>query len=46
MGFTVGDFPESEQYYREAISLPMFHAMTDEQQDTVVQVLTEILQGC
>ncbi len=45
MGFSYGDFPESERYYREAISLPMFHAMTEEQQNTVVQVLTFILQG-
>jgi len=44
MGFSEGDFPESERYYREAISLPMFHAMSEVQQDTVVQVLTEILQ--
>ncbi|WP_459657429.1 UDP-4-amino-4,6-dideoxy-N-acetyl-beta-L-altrosamine transaminase [Vibrio rotiferianus] len=44
MGFSEGDFPESERYYREAISLPMFHAMSEMQQDTVVQVLTEILQ--
>ncbi len=44
LGFSEGDFPESERYYREAISLPMFHAMNEEQQDTVVQVLTEILQ--
>nr|PMH62666.1 UDP-4-amino-4,6-dideoxy-N-acetyl-beta-L-altrosamine transaminase [Vibrio lentus] len=45
MGFADGDFPASEQYYREAISLPMFHGMTKEQQDTVVQTLTDILQG-
>jgi UDP-4-amino-4,6-dideoxy-N-acetyl-beta-L-altrosamine transaminase len=46
MGFSMGDFPESERYYSEAISLPMFHGMTEEQQDTIVQVLTETLQGC
>ncbi|MGR5354125.1 UDP-4-amino-4,6-dideoxy-N-acetyl-beta-L-altrosamine transaminase [Vibrio sp. DNB22_19_2] len=45
MGFSAGDFPESERYYSEAISLPIFHCMTEAQQDTVVQVLTEILQG-
>jgi len=45
MGFSEGDFPESERYYSEAISLPMFHCMTEEQQDTVVQVFTEVLQG-
>lgn len=45
LGFTEGDFPESEQYYREAISLPMFHGMTEAQQNTVVDVLTDILKG-
>lgn len=45
MGFKQGDFPESEQYYQEAISLPMFHAMRDEQQDEVVRVLAEVLES-
>ncbi|MGO2317956.1 MAG: UDP-4-amino-4,6-dideoxy-N-acetyl-beta-L-altrosamine transaminase [Vibrio toranzoniae] len=45
MGFSDGDFPESERYYQEAISLPMFHGMTEEQQNTVVRVVTEILTG-
>ena len=39
MGFKRGDFPESESYYSEAISLPMFHLMTEEQQDEVVNAL-------
>jgi UDP-4-amino-4,6-dideoxy-N-acetyl-beta-L-altrosamine transaminase len=29
MGFKLGDFPESEQYYREAISIPMHVNLTD-----------------
>ncbi len=45
MGFAKGDFPNAEQYYQEAISLPMFHTMTDEQQDEVVRVLSIILKG-
>lgn len=45
LGFKSGDFPEAEQYYREAISLPMFHGMTEEQQDKVVCVLSDILEG-
>lgn len=45
MGFSDGDFPESERYYREAISLPMYHGMSEEQQDIVVQTLTDILEG-
>ncbi len=45
MGYSEGNFPESERYYQEAISLPMFHGMTEEQQNTVVRVVTEILTG-
>lgn len=45
LGFTEGEFPESEQYYREAISLPMFHGMTEAKQNMVVDVLTDILKG-
>lgn len=36
-----GPFPESEQYYREAISLPMYPLLTNEQQDYVVNTLAE-----
>lgn len=43
MGFNVGDFPEAERYYAEAISIPMFHGMSHEQQDEVVKQLTTIL---
>lgn len=43
MGFREGDFPVSEQYYREAISLPMFHSMSEAQQDDVIQALFNIL---
>lgn len=39
MGFKIGDFPESEAYYREAISLPIYQDLTSEQQDQVVQAL-------
>ena len=39
MGFKRGDFPESEKYYQEAISLPMYQTLTDEQQIQVVSAL-------
>ena len=39
MGFRNGDFPNAEQYYCEAISLPMFQTLTDKQQDMVVDAL-------
>ncbi len=30
MGFASGDFPEAERYYREAISLPIYPGLSDE----------------
>ena len=43
MGFESGQFPEAEQYYNEAISIPLFSAMTEGQQDTVCSTLKTIL---
>ena len=45
LGFAPGDFPEAEAYYAQAISLPLYPAMTDEQQDQVVEQLRKILGG-
>ncbi|KKI99124.1 UDP-4-amino-4,6-dideoxy-N-acetyl-beta-L-altrosamine transaminase [Prochlorothrix hollandica] len=44
MGFTWGDFPVAEQYYREAISLPLYYGLTEAKQDRVIQTLREILR--
>jgi UDP-4-amino-4,6-dideoxy-N-acetyl-beta-L-altrosamine transaminase len=43
MGFKAGDYPQAEQYYAEAISLPMYQALSDEQQDQVVKILRALL---
>jgi len=43
MGFKVGDYPQAEQYYAEAISLPMYSTLTSNQQDMVVQALRRVL---
>lgn len=43
MGFKAGDFPQAEQYYREAISIPMHPTLTDKEQLTVVQALREAI---
>ena len=43
MGFAAGQFPEAEKYYKEAISIPLFSAMTEGQQDTVCSTLKTIL---
>lgn len=44
LGFHWGDFPQAEQYYREAMSLPLYYGLTETDQDRVVQTLQEVLQ--
>jgi len=44
IGFKKGDFPNTESYYESAISIPLFHAMTFEQQDQVVSALEKVLK--
>ncbi|WP_168016901.1 UDP-4-amino-4,6-dideoxy-N-acetyl-beta-L-altrosamine transaminase [Halomonas salinarum] len=39
LGFRLGDFPEAERYYAQAISLPMFPSMNKMQQIEVVEAL-------
>ena len=44
LGFKQGAFPVSEQYYKEAFTLPLYYSLTDAQQDEVVKALKEVLQ--
>lgn len=43
LGFRAGDFPEAERYYAEAISLPMYAALSNAQQEEVVLALERAL---
>ena len=43
MGFKLGDYPQAERYYSEAISLPLFQTLSDVQQDQVVHALHKVL---
>lgn len=44
IGFKTSDFPNAENFYRRAISLPIYPTMTKYQQDKVVQTLYKTLQ--
>ena len=44
LGFKEGDFPNSEHYYSRAISIPLFYAMTLNQQDEVYNALKSVLR--
>jgi UDP-4-amino-4,6-dideoxy-N-acetyl-beta-L-altrosamine transaminase len=44
LGFNKGDFPIAENFYNNALTLPLFPSLSDEQQNIVIDVLHEILQ--
>jgi len=43
MGFCMGDYPKAEQYYSEALSLPIFQGLSHQQQDQVINELGKAL---
>jgi len=45
MGFRYGDFPASEEYYKEAISLPMYPGLSEEDQESVVDILASAVMA-
>lgn len=45
MGYRLGDFPQAEAYYSEAITLPMFPALIPEDQERVVAALAGLMNA-
>jgi len=43
MGFKEGDFPNAEAYYSRAISIPLYHGLSFEDQDRVIETLESVL---
>jgi UDP-4-amino-4,6-dideoxy-N-acetyl-beta-L-altrosamine transaminase len=43
LGFSLGHCSEAERYYAEAISLPMYSALTEAQQDQVITTLRRVI---
>lgn len=44
-GYNPDAFPEAEKYYSEAISLPMFPALSEEQHQNVIQIIRQLYQS-
>lgn len=42
MGFSVGDFEKAERYYSEAISIPIFFELSDQEQSFVISKVLEL----
>ncbi|WP_276353623.1 UDP-4-amino-4,6-dideoxy-N-acetyl-beta-L-altrosamine transaminase [Cohnella caldifontis] len=45
LGFTPGLCPNAEAYYRAALTLPLFPAMTDEDVEDVIQAVSDVAKG-
>jgi dTDP-4-amino-4,6-dideoxygalactose transaminase len=43
LGFKPEDYPKAQSYYQEALSIPLFYDLTDEQQGYVISVIQELL---
>jgi len=43
LGFSLGDFPAAERYYHQAISLPLYYSLSQENQNKVITTLQEII---
>ena len=43
LGFGPGDFPVAEEYYRGAVTLPLYPAMTDRDQEEVIGAVRTVL---
>jgi UDP-4-amino-4,6-dideoxy-N-acetyl-beta-L-altrosamine transaminase len=44
LGFKKGDYPKAEHYYDHVISLPLYYSLSEDEQDYVVEKITEALQ--
>ncbi|MFC2459574.1 MAG: UDP-4-amino-4,6-dideoxy-N-acetyl-beta-L-altrosamine transaminase [Selenomonas noxia] len=44
LGFRQGDFPHSEKYYEEALTLPLYYDLTNDEQDQIVDALKSVLR--
>jgi UDP-4-amino-4,6-dideoxy-N-acetyl-beta-L-altrosamine transaminase len=45
LGFAWGDFSNSEDYYKKAISLPIFPTLTENEQSYVIETVKKICDG-
>ena len=43
MGFSKGDYPNAETYYQQAMTIPLFANMTNEERNSVIKAVSDIL---
>lgn len=45
LGFRQGDFPQSEKYYEEAFTLPLYYDLTNDEQDEIIRAFRSVLMS-
>ena len=43
LGFKPEDYPNAQKFYQEALSIPLFYDLTDEQQEEVIATIKELV---
>ncbi|MEG6616511.1 UDP-4-amino-4,6-dideoxy-N-acetyl-beta-L-altrosamine transaminase [Peptococcaceae bacterium 1198_IL3148] len=43
LGFQWGDYPQAEEYYSEALTLPLYYDLTIDEQDYVIKTIKEVI---
>ncbi len=44
LGFRQGDFPSVEAYYGNALTLPLYYSLKDQEQEEVISAMREVIQ--
>ena len=43
LGFQLQDYPEAEKYYNEALTLPIYYGLSNEQVSKVINVVQDVV---
>jgi len=43
LGYNPEDYPHAQKYYREALSIPLFYDLSDEQQELIIHSMKELV---
>jgi len=43
LGYKKGDYPKAEEYYQRSISIPMYHALSENELEKVTSIMIEVL---
>lgn len=44
MGFSLDDYPDAKEYYQQALSIPLYYSLTDDEQSYVIDSLKQLLE--